>query len=114
MNGTVKYEAAFAILCIICVTVFFVSAAVTAEMGGQTAAEDPTAHTELSEEDEQEGAYVLKEQEGRVYVYTAGAPFMLTDIDPSGLPAVDRDKLRKGISAGGRDELLALIEDFGS
>ena len=54
------------------------------------------------------------ERGGRVYVYSGGAPFMLTDIDPVGLPAADREKLRKGIGAEDRNELLGLIEDFGS
>lgn len=116
MKVSLKYEAAFAVLSIICVTVFFVSAAITADLRGNGIADrDALLPSAVPSHVHQESAaYVLREREGRVYVYTAGEPFMLTDINPAALPSVDRDKLRQGIAAADKEELLSLIEDFGS
>jgi len=114
MKTARKYETAFAILCVICVSVFFVSASVSAEISRQE--EMQARHIVRTAEPEatNEPAFTLMEHNGRVYVYSAGAPFMITDIDPSGLPTADREKLRAGIAADDREELLGLIEDFGS
>lgn len=114
MKTARKYETAFAILCVICVSVFFVSASVSAEIRKQE--ELHTRHIVRTAEPEQteEPAFTLMEYNGRVYVYSAGAPFMVTDIDPAGLPSADRERLRIGIAADDREALLGLIEDFGS
>lgn len=116
MKAAVKYEIAFAILCVICVAVFFVSAAVSANISrGLEEAEQLAQLTETPPEKTQAPAeFVLMEHDGRVYAYSAGEPFMLTDIDPAGLPSADREKLRQGIGAESREALLGLIEDFGS
>ena len=115
MKAAVKYEIAFAILCVICAAVFFVSAAISADMKSAAEREQLVRATEVpAAESTPEAMYTLMEHEGRVYVYSAGEPFMLTDIDPAGLPTADREKLRQGIAAGDREALLRLIEDFGS
>ncbi len=117
MKAARKYETAFAILCIICASVFFVSASISADISRKEE-EQARLIVDTQEapaaEPTHEAAFTLMEHEGRVYVYSAGAPFMLTDIDPAGLPSADREKLRLGIGAKDREELLGLIEDFGS
>ena len=116
MNKAGKYEIAFAILCVIFVSVFFVSAAITADLtkdelnGPQTV----TATRLPVQKETQNPAYMLIERNGRVYIFGGGAPLVLTDIEPIGLPEADREKLKQGIVADDRDELLGLIEDFGS
>lgn len=116
MKAAAKYEIAFAILCVICAAVFFVSAAVSANISSGLEEQEQLARlTEATPEPTPSPAlYTLMEHEGRVYVYSAGRPFMLTDIDPAGLPSADREKLRQGIDAEDREALLGLIEDFGS
>ena len=115
MSKARKYETAFAILCVICAAVFFVSAAITADGRNRDMKDVPmTVATQTPQKEEEAPVYILMERGGKVYVYSGGAPFMLTDIDPVGLPAADREKLRKGIGAEDRNELLGLIEDFGS
>ena len=115
MNKARKFETAFAILCVICTAVFFVSAAITADLHKNEMKNTPIdASTQAPTQEEKTPAYMLMEHEGRVYVYSGGTPFMLTDIDPVGLPGADREKLREGIGAEDRNELLGLIEDFGS
>ena len=114
MRTARKYEAAFAILCVICVSVFFVSASIAAEISRQEEQQARRIAQTVEPEPTPESAFTLMEHNGRVYVYCAGAPFMITDIDPTGLPSADREKLRMGIAADNREELLGLIEDFGS
>jgi len=112
-----KYETALAILCILCASVFFVSAAISADISrreNENARLIVQTTAEPEAEESHQATYTLMEHKGRVYVYSGGAPFMLTDIDPSGLPSTDREKLRKGIDAEDKEELLGLIEDFGS
>ena len=41
-------------------------------------------------------------------------PAELTDIETATLNNVDREKLRTGIPAAGKAELLSLLEDFSS
>ncbi len=110
-----KFEIAFAILCIICAAVFFVSAAVSANISSLDGKERG-AMPEVSQPAETQipPMYTLMEHEGRVYVYSGGEPFMLTDIDADSLPVSDREKLRVGIGADNKEELLSLLEDFGS
>ena len=116
MKAAVKNEITFAILCVICTAVFFVSAAVSANIS--RGMEEPEKLARLTESEvEESGAseeFILMEHDGHVYVYSAGEPFILTDIDPERLPLADREKLREGIGAADRETLLGLIEDFGS
>ena len=116
MNKAGKYETAFAIMCVICVTVFFVSAAITADLNKEELSGLPTVTaTQIPREKEaHDPTYMLIERNGRVYIFGGGAPLELTDIEPLGLPEADREKLKQGIIADDRDTLLGLIEDFGS
>ena len=61
------------------------------------------------------GDYVLREAGGSVAVYDSAnpeAPLWVTDIAPDDLRSLDREKLRQGLFAGNREELLALLEDL--
>ncbi|MGM9574720.1 MAG: BofC C-terminal domain-containing protein [Oscillospiraceae bacterium] len=60
--------------------------------------------------------YFLRDWEGYVAVFRGGedTPAELTDIETATLNNVDREKLRTGIPAAGKAELLSLLEDFSS
>lgn len=61
-------------------------------------------------------AYILKEQDGYVAVFSSNANNLLevTSIPVSSLRQADRALLQNGIAAGSRQELLTLLEDFNS
>ena len=61
--------------------------------------------------------FILRSHEGHIAVYSAAKQremLTLTDIDTASLPSADQAELEKGIFAGDSDELLMLLEDFGS
>ena len=62
------------------------------------------------------GGYCLRDWQGYVAVFEGGSetPSEMTDIPTGTLNLVDREKLRCGIDAGTREELLSLLEDFSS
>ena len=64
----------------------------------------------------QEEEYLLRDWKGYVAVFRGGedTPAELTDIETATLNNVDREKLRTGIPATGKAELLSLLEDFSS
>lgn len=61
-------------------------------------------------------AYILKESDGYVAVFSSNdpQPIQVTGIRVSGLRQADQALLRDGITAASREELLSLLEDFGS
>lgn len=62
-------------------------------------------------------AFVLRDCGGYIGIYSsmsASSPESVTNISTAGLRAADRKLLEKGIPVSGRDELLTLLEDFGS
>ena len=61
-------------------------------------------------------AYIVKEQDGYVAVFSSNPMRLLeiTDISVGNLPAGDRNLLQTGITAGSRNELLMLLEDLNS
>ena len=64
----------------------------------------------------QDEEYFLRDWECYVAVFRGGedTPAELTDIETATLNNVDREKLRTGIPATGKAELLSLLEDFSS
>ncbi len=60
--------------------------------------------------------YCLRDWHGYLAVFEDGGetPSAMTDIQTDTLNLVDREKLRAGIEAATREELLALLEDFSS
>lgn len=62
-------------------------------------------------------AYILRDCDGYIGVYTPGklrTPQDVTDIEVSRLRESDQKLLKEGIPVSSRDELLTLLEDFGS
>lgn len=61
-------------------------------------------------------AYILKEYEGRVAVYPAGAgePELILDVLVKYLPDYDRTQMAAGIPIKTYDELISRIEDYTS
>lgn len=77
--------------------------------GGISSGRSDTVHAE--------GAYVLREQDGYITVYSEASGIQSiekTDIDVETLRSVDRDMLEQGIVAKTKDDLLCLLEDLGS
>lgn len=61
-------------------------------------------------------AYIVKEQDGYVAVFSSNPSRLLqiTDISVGNLPAGDRSLLHTGITASSRKDLLMLLEDLNS
>lgn len=61
--------------------------------------------------------YILREYEGNICVYymdNNGIPAIITDIPVEGLRSVDREMIERGIEVSTKEEVLKLLEDFGS
>jgi len=86
---------------------------------GVTAAKtDTVPDYYITDPGEMEGAaYILRDSDGYIGVYLPGkasSPEELTAIPVSELRASDQKLLKEGIPVSSRDELLQLLEDFGS
>jgi len=65
----------------------------------------------------EESAYVLREHEGHVAVFSppeVESPSMVTDIRVQDLPAGDRRDLAEGIGAEDYETMISLLEGFSS
>ena len=71
--------------------------------------------THMSDIEEYSG-YMLKEVEGYigVFYYGRGYPAFITNIPLASLRGVDKEDVMQGIFISTRQELIALLEDFGS
>lgn len=61
--------------------------------------------------------YILREHEGNICVYYKnydGIPAIITDISVENLRSVDRKMIEAGIEVSTKEEVLKLLEDFGS
>jgi hypothetical protein len=63
-----------------------------------------------------DAGFVLGEKDGSIAVYPAGGgePLVITNISLDRLRESDRELIRAGLPAASEDELLRLLEDFGS
>lgn len=64
-----------------------------------------------------EGAYLLREWEGHIGVFCppgSDTPTTVTDIRVRDLPLADRISLMSGVSAEDYQEVIRLLEDYGS
>ena len=61
-------------------------------------------------------SFLLREEDGHIAVYRSGESRaeLLTDIETAQLRRADRAMLVRGIPVENREELLELLEDFGS
>lgn len=122
MKTAKKYETGFALLCLLCVTVFGGSAALSARLNKSAEVQPQSAETynynmEEKTDTEAKCEFMLLEYNGKICVYNADeltAPIMITDIDAASLRSSDREMFKNGVGAADREELLALLEDFGS
>ena len=60
--------------------------------------------------------YVIKDLDGYIAVYFRGRghPVYITSIPVVNLPSVDRESMKKGITVETRQEMIEILEDFGS
>ncbi len=58
--------------------------------------------------------YILKSQQNKLYLYKSNKLIKHYDISPATLPLTDQDNLRTGIRLSSYEEVLSIIEDFGS
>ncbi len=95
-------------------TAAFMSTAAVKSISADEENNTPPRETEYASIQNEE--YCLRDWEGYVAVFRGGdtTPSELTDIETATLNNVDREKLREGIPAEGRAELLSLLEDFSS
>ena len=82
---------------------------------GEMAQSAPAADTASVDMPEDNG-YLLRDWQGYIAVFEGrgDTPTSLTDIETATLNDFDREKLRSGIPARDRTELLSLLEDLGS
>ena len=92
--------------------------AVFALAAGENVAAEPMMRTETSyTEVSARETYILRTLGGRVAVFSsanADVPLLETDISVDGLRAVDQDKLAAGIRTDSYEQIVRLLEDFGS
>lgn len=75
----------------------------------------PPQHTEPAPPQPEEYAYIVREYEGRVAVFSADnetEPEMVLETLVKYLPDYDRSQMQEGIKVSDYKELVALIEDF--
>ena len=96
------------------VTAAVMSAAAVKSIGAD--AGNNTTQVKAQYASTQDEEYFLRDWKGYVAVFRGGedTPAELTDIETATLNNVDREKLRTGIPAAGKAELLSLLEDFSS
>lgn len=63
---------------------------------------------------EEQDVYTLMEHEGSICVFQNGGIMLDSGIDAGGLRKKDRQMLESGITASSYDEILGMLEDFGS
>ena len=81
---------------------------------GQSARPEPPP---LVADAEQAGKYIVRAHNGKIALFTDDftlTPAIETDIDISGLRAYDRRLLENGIVVSTYEDVLRLLEDFGS
>lgn len=93
-------------------------AAVSPSYGELTAiAESGKNVTDTVSESTPEDGFVISDHDGYIAIFTAGdteTPITVTDIEVSTLRECDRMLLERGVEISSREELLMLLEDFGS
>ena len=96
------------------VTAAVMGAAAVKRISAEAGNNAPVQKAEYASAQEEE--YLLRDWKGYVAVFRGGedTPAELTDIETATLNNVDREKLRTGIPAAGKAELLSLLEDFSS
>lgn len=119
---TKKRCLALVLACLFC-GVFFVSAALTADRGHSREEEPAPASAVIpaaalaAVTAEPQPAYVLRAVGEQVFVFAAeeeSVPVLRTQISLNHLRQRDREALTRGVPAADWEELLLLLEDYGS
>ncbi|MCL1844659.1 MAG: hypothetical protein FWF77_02015 [Defluviitaleaceae bacterium] len=63
---------------------------------------------------ESEHLFVITSRDGAIVVYSAGEEHEIHDAAVNALPEVDRERLEQGIFADSEEELVRILEDYGS
>jgi len=98
---------------IICVVVFGASFLLTGLIMGS----GNNVNAAVTQAPEGQARYTLKEHNGFIAVFCDdiyGEPMIETDISTAMLRTVDKEKLASGINADSYEQILSLLEDFGS
>lgn len=99
-------------LCVCMLAALIMCGAAVSDRGGEAAVPERSAAAASADV----GGYCLRDWQGYLAVFEGGGetPSAMTDIPTETLSLVDREKLRTGINAATREELLSLLEDFSS
>ena len=73
-------------------------------------------HTQIEQADDESraGKYIVADLAGRIGVYYMDQLIYTADIETAGLRALDRELLARGIETSSYEDVLRLLEDFGS
>ena len=98
------------VLCVCVLAALIMCGAAVSDRSGEGAVPVQSVSTAGS------SGYCLRDWQGYLAVFEDGGetPSAMTDIPTETLNLVDREKLRSGIEAATREELLSLLEDFSS
>jgi len=84
---------------------------------GQSAPEPTPVEIAAEQGQGQEGKFIVRAHNGKIALFTDDftiTPAIETDIDVNGLRAYDRALLERGIEVDTYEDVLRLLEDFGS
>lgn len=101
-------------LCVLALTAVIMSSAAVKSISGTGENNAPEHNVSLAAADKT--SYCLRDWHGYIAVFEGDGetPATVTDIPTETLNKVDREKLKGGIEAATREELLSLLEDFSS
>lgn len=98
-----------------CILVYALSFGVTAAVMGIAPGEKEVVTADVGASAvNAEPEYMLKAQNGKVAVFVDGELTVMTDISVSGMREADRKLLEQGIVLGTYNDVLCMLEDFGS
>lgn len=101
-------------LCVLALTAVIMSSAAVKSISGTGENNAPGQNVSLAAADKT--SYCLRDWHGYIAVFEGDGetPATVTDIPTETLNKVDREKLKGGIEAATREELLSLLEDLSS
>ena len=101
-------------MCVLALATGIASIVVAAAGPGENEYIPTYSMTEELETDSDQTGYMLADDNGLIGVYQGGQLLYVTDIAVKGLRAVDRELLERGIETSSYEDVLKMLEDFGS
>ncbi len=92
----------------------FSAAVVFTALPDATEAKDGLIAAPAAAQDAVADKYTVADENGKIGVYYMGELMYLTDIRTDGLREIDKDLLGRGIETSSYEDVLRLLEDFGS